>query len=287
MSHAKQKIENIFNFNLCPNKYVHKGSLTTHIKGKHLESIEKLKIYDMTKSIVEDVCNDSVTLGTIPKNKLILTHEDMGAMLDDIAEKVDIAEIVDIAESLEAHNDLIKNQTCDICSETMEYEEEMDEHKRIQHGVEKLISHIDTACKSVDNTDLVNSLKDAIIQRKNECIDQLGHRLRKMSKEKRNLVMKLKSTTTDMEINEVSNGLEKDITKENKYKCKQCPFKTNILALVGKHILHKHRNQHKCPTCNKTFSFKAPLKRHMKRQHEIIIIGKKDGSALIPKKRDW
>ena len=132
--------------------------------------------------------------------------------------------------------------------------------------------------------ELVNNLKDSIIKRKNECIDQLGIKLRKAAKEKRTLFMQLKSKTKNIQINEVSDGVEKDIIKENKYKCKQCPFKTNILALMGKHILHKHRNQHKCPECDKMFSFKEPLKRHMKRIHEIIIIGKRDGSLVGPKK---
>ena len=274
---AKQDTDKKINCNFCSNKYAHKGSLTTHIKSKHKEDTETLKIYDMTKAIVEDVCNDVMTIGNTPKNILIVTHEDMGEMLDDIQENIDIA------ESLEAHNDLIKNLTCDICSKTMEYEEEIEEHKKVQHGSKKEVAGMNTTCKSCENTELVNHIKDNIIKRKNECIDQLGIKFRKMSREKRTLMMKVKSSTIDMQINEVTNGVEKDITKENKYKCKQCPFKTDIIGLIGRHILQKHRNQHKCPTCDKTFLFKEPLKRHMKRNHEIIIIGKKDGSAVHPR----
>ena len=274
MSPAKQNTENKFSCNFCPNKYAYKGSLTAHMKSKHKENTEAIKLYDMTKSIVEDVCNDAMTVGNIPKNILILTHEDMGEMLDDLQENLDIA------ESLEAHNDLIKNITCDICNETLEYAEEIQDHKRIQHGSRNEVSGVNVTCKNCENMELINNLKDGIITRKNECIDQLGIKLRKAAKVKRTLVMQLKSKTKNMHINEVSDGVEKDIIKENKYKCKQCLFKTDILALMGKHILHKHRKQHKCPACDKTFSFKEPLKRHMKRIHEIIIIGKKDGSLV-------
>ena len=160
MSPAKQDTDKKINCNFCPNKYAHKGSLTTHIKSKHKEDTDTLKIYDMTKAIVEDVCNDVMTIGNTPKNILIVTHEDMGEMLDDIQENIDIA------ESLEAHNDLIQNLTCDICSKTMEYEEEIEEHKKVQHGSKKEVAGMNTTCKSCENTELVNHIKDNIIKRK-------------------------------------------------------------------------------------------------------------------------
>ena len=62
MSPAKQDTDKKINCNFCSNKYAHKGSLTTHIKSKHKEDTETLKIYDMTKAIVEEVCNDVMTI---------------------------------------------------------------------------------------------------------------------------------------------------------------------------------------------------------------------------------
>ena len=84
----------------------------------------------------------------------------MGEMLDGIAGNIDIT------ESLEAHNDLIKHLTCDICSKTMEYEEEIEEHKKVQHGSKKEIAGMNTTCKSCENTELENHIRDNIIKKK-------------------------------------------------------------------------------------------------------------------------
>ena len=39
------------------------------------------------------------------------------------------------------------------------------------------------------------------------------------------------------QMDEVSKGVEDASSKGNKYKCKQCPFNTNVIALIGRHII--------------------------------------------------
>ena len=196
-----------------------------------------------------------------------MTHEDLGKMLDGVAEVI------------QATHDL-ERESCDICGETVDFEEKLEEHKKNQHKGKSEVADENSTCKKCNDLEMQNKFKDDTTIRKVEYIQKLGLKLRKMSKEKRTLVMKLKSIKSDLKINEISNGVEKDTSKESKYKCKQCMFNTNIIALMGGHILQKHGDQHKCPQCDKRFSFKDLLKRHMKHKHEIIIIGKKDGSIV-------
>ena len=233
------------------------------MKNKQKQENEAKIINDMTISIVEDIVNEVMTRET-PKTKFTLTHHDLDQMIGDIAES-------DIAESLEAVADL-EEDSCNICGKILECMETIEEHKRNLHVVngDPLIKNV--TCNSCENHERKNSYKDAIIMRKNECITQLGKRIRKMSVEKRTLVIKLKSLKSEKHIKEVSNGVEEASKEGNKYNCKQCNFSTNVISLIGRHIIQKHSNKKECKHCNKTFSFKDSLRRHIKHRHRITII---------------
>ena len=99
-----------------------------------------------------------------------------------------------------------------------------------------------------------------------------GQAALKMSKEKRTLVLKQRLRKSTKHMDEVSKGVEDASNKGNKYKCKQCPFNTNVIALIGRHIIQKHSNKNVCKHCDKTFSFRDTLRRHIKHKHQIKII---------------
>ena len=75
----------------------------------------------MTKSIVEDIFNASMTRD-MPKIKLTLTHQDLDQMLGDVA------------ECLEAQTDLEKDR-CEVYGKELECLETIEVHKWNQHGM--------------------------------------------------------------------------------------------------------------------------------------------------------
>ena len=263
MAPAKQNPDTMFTCNYCTCKYAHKGSLNNHVKNKHKEETEAKQNYDVTKSIVEDILSNVLTRD-IPKTKLTLTKKDLTQMFDEVAESY---------EAMKA----IEKDSCEICGKTLEFLETIDVHMKNHHAMtsddnpsEDLSKKL--TCKGCDKNIWTNNYKDETIKRKNECISQLGERLRKMSVEKRTLALKLKMMKSSTEIDNVSKGMEHTRSNGNKYKCKQCPFNTNVIALIGRHIIQKHSNKNICKHCDKTFSFKDTLRRHIKHKHQIQIV---------------